>query len=118
MIIGFLFIGVGGSIFDVFNNDIKDSAELTPKYFYTYAVLHMVSLLGVILMYRKKLTGFYIFGVSNLLMPFWAMIITKYMTINWYVVLFSVVSIGLFAINWSKFQANVKKKEKALQNQE
>jgi hypothetical protein len=112
MIIAYVFIGISGSILDVFDSSAGEVDELTPKYFFTYALLHAISLLGVILMYRRRLTGFYLFLAANLAMPFWVYIITRHWKFELWIFLFSVVSIALFAINWNKFKANIKKKEK------
>lgn len=111
----FVFIGLSDSLLDVFDSSSTDVGELTPKYFYTYAILHMVSLLGVIFMYRRRLTGLYIFAVVNLIMPFWVFIVTRHWEFEPWSLLFSIVSIALFAINWNKFKANIKKKEKKKQ---
>lgn len=119
MIIGFVFIGVTGSIADLFDSNATVGNKLTAKDFYTYALLHAISLLGVILMYRRKLAGFYIFAVANMGMVFWFFINGD--TSNsgasgsiswWWVLVFALVSILLFFLNWNKFTANIKKKEK------
>ena len=112
MIIGFLFIGFGGSVMDAFDSSSNSMDELTPRYFYTYAVLHIVSLIGVILMYRRRLVGFYLFAGANILMPFWVYVITQNWKFEPWVLIFSVISIALFGLNWNKFIANIKKKEK------
>lgn len=114
MIIAFLFIGFGGSVLDAFDSSSGSIEELTPRYFYTYSILHIISLVGVILMYRKRLTGFYLFAVANLVMPFWAAIITREWQFEAWMLIFSLVAIALFALNWNKFIANIKKKEKKL----
>lgn len=112
MIIAFAFIGLGGSIMDVFDGSAGAKDDLTPRYFYTYAFLHIVSLVGGILMYRRRLTGFYIFAGVNLIMPFWASIITRTWNFEIWWLVYSVIAIALFALNWNKFIANIKKKEK------
>lgn len=118
MTVGFLFIGVGDMIGDSFNT-IKDAKVNTPpKYFYTYALLHFAALIGVVLMWRKKVMGLYVFSIVTLLMPFWYFIITGVFEFNIYVFLFSVISIGLFAINWNIFTVNARKKEQKQENTE
>lgn len=112
MILGFGFIGLGGSIMDVFDSSAGAKNDLTPRYFYTYAFLHLISLVGGVLMYRRRLTGFYIFAGVNIVMPFWAAIITKKWEFEIWWMIFSLLAIALFAINWNKFIANVRKKEK------
>lgn len=128
MIIGFVFIALTGSIAGLFDGN-KGLGALSPKDFYVYALLHAISLLGVILMYRRKVFGFYIFSVANIGMAFWFFSNGSATTTNgdaaiswWWVLTFSLVAILLFALNWNKFTANIKKKEqkkalKASQNQ-
>ncbi len=115
MTIVFAFIPLVGTLFV----DIFEGSELTAKDFYVYVVLHIISLVGVILMYRRRLFGFYLFAGSNIGMAIWffingdAMDGTDSGSISWWWVLtFSLVSILLFMLNWNKFKANIKKKEK------
>ena len=54
-------------------------------------------------MYRKKITGFYIFAIATFLMPFWELIIKHQFQFSWQVFLFSLVSIGLFALHFFVF---------------
>lgn len=114
MIIVFAFIGLGVMLGD--DKILQDA--LTTKDLFIYVILHGVSLLGVILLYRKKLTGFYIFSVANISMAVWFFILGDAMNSTsdsaiswWWVLTFSLVSILLFALNWNKFTANIKKKE-------
>lgn len=119
MIIVFVFIALTGSIAGLFEGDTGLGTDLTPKDFYVYALLHGISLVGVILLYRRKLTGFYIFAVANIGMAVWFFVNgdatsgSNDAAISWWWVLtFSLVSILLFAMNWNKFTANIRKKEK------
>ncbi len=116
MVIFNLFVSLTYKIGNTFSSDEYIGNELWPKYFMTYSGLHLVALIGAILMYRKKLTGFYIFTVVTLLMPFWEyLIFQEKFKFEFTVLLFSVVAIVLFAVNWRVFDANVKKREKKKQ---
>lgn len=117
MIIGFLFIGLSGSLLNAFDGTRNEVCELTPKYFFTYALVHAVSILGVVLMYRRRLTGLYVFAIANLVMPFWSFIITRcFDKFEWWILIFSLASIGLFALNWNQFLANIRRREKQQTN--
>ncbi len=90
--------------------------ENTSKFFITYAFLHFIAMIGSILLYRKKLTGFYIFSITTILMPFWEYIILGEFSVFFLsTLIFSLASIILFAVNWRVFDANVKKREKKKQ---
>lgn len=114
MTIFFAFIPLVGSMF---GDDFKGT-DLSSQDFYVYVLLHLISLVGVILMYRRYLTGFYTFAAANLAMGIWFFVNGDAMNgkdasaISWWTVFaFSLVSILLFLLNWNKFRANIKKKE-------
>jgi preprotein translocase subunit SecG len=117
MIIAFMFMSLTFKIGNSFTDAQSNLDALTPKYFFTYALVHCVALIGVILMYRKKITGFYIFGVATMLMPFWEFAIKRTFDFNLYIFLFSLVSVGLFALHFYVF-APKKKKELAADSAE
>ncbi|CAG5083612.1 hypothetical protein [Parvicella tangerina] len=115
MTIFFAFIPIVGSMF----GDIFEGTSLSSQDFYVYVLLHLISLVGVILMYRRFLVGFYMFSASNLAMAIWFFINGDAMngedpsSISWWTILaFALISILLFLLNWNKFRANIRKKEK------
>jgi uncharacterized membrane protein len=108
MIVFYLFIGIGKSL-------MKMSAKYQDmqNFGYMYALLHVVSLIGVVLLWRKKLTGFYIFTVANLGMLALIFVFKRSVLItSWEIIaiLFTIFAIGLFALNWNIFDYNVRKK--------
>lgn len=116
MIIGFVFIGFANQIGDFMGGEEQKIApELLIKYFFTYAILHFVSLFGVFGMWRKNVIGFYMFTLANLIMPFWYFFITGYWEFQVWILGFSAISVVLFAINWKAF--NKKKKDKLAINE-
>lgn len=104
MLLYHLFIGVVMSVsaFKLSNFDDEIDA-IGGKYFFTYALLHAIAIFGVILMWRLKKTGFYIFTGATALMPFLYSIMAKQLNIELTLLLFSAAAIGLFAINWKLF---------------
>ena len=90
------------------------------KYFFVYALLHAFALLGTILIWRLKKIGFYIFSISTIIMPFLYLAMTwnletelsdKTSKFEWIVLLFSITTIALFAINWKSLNLVKKKNE-------
>jgi hypothetical protein len=116
MVIFNLFVSLTYKIGNTVSSKDYITHELWPKYFMTYSLLHLVALIGVILMYRKKLTGFYIFSIATICMPFWEyLIFQEKFKFEFTVLLFSIVAIALFGANWRIFDANVRKREKKKQ---
>jgi hypothetical protein len=113
MILFFTLAGVFKSVLGLMQTETMSGPEITSKYLFTYALLHGVSLLGVLFAWRKKVIGFYIFAVANILMPFWYFFITKDFQFETKAFIFSLIAISLFAVNWRVYTANVKKRELA-----
>jgi hypothetical protein len=111
MIIAYLFMALTFKIGNAVTDTMSLMDALTPKYFFTYALVHCAALVGTILMYRKKILGFYIFSIATILMPFWEFIIKRTFQFHVYVFLFSLVSIGLFALHFYVFAPKQKLKE-------
>ncbi len=111
MVIAFMFMSLTFKIGNSFTDAQSNLDALTPKYFFTYALVHSAALLGVILMYRKKITGFYIFGVATILMPFWEFAIKRTFDFDLLIFSFSVISVGLFAIHFYVLAPKQKLKE-------
>jgi len=89
------------------------------KYFFVYACLHALAFIGVVFMWRLKKIGFYIFSTPTFVMPFLYLLMTwdwreglseKSNKIELLIFLFSIISIGLFALNWKSLNL-IKKKE-------
>lgn len=89
------------------------------KYFFVYACLHVLAFIGVVLMWRLKKIGFYIYSIPTFIMPFLYLLMTwnwkdslseKSNKVELIIFLFSMISIGLFAINWNSLNL-IKKKE-------
>ena len=79
------------------------------KYFFVYAFLHALAFIGAVLMWRLKKIGFYVFSIPTFIMPFLHLLMTwnwteslseKSNKIELIILLFAIISIGLFAINW------------------
>jgi len=89
------------------------------KYFFVYACLHALAFIGVVFIWRLKKIGFYIFSTPTFVMPFLYLLMTwnwreglseKSNKIELVIFLFSIISIGLFAVNWKSLNL-IKKKE-------
>ncbi len=106
-----LVTGQTSSIESAGSNGFSTLGELPNQYFVSYSLIHLIAALGVILMYRKKMLGFYIFAVATILMPFWGFFYTKIFEFNLFIILFSVISIGLFALHFYVFAPKQKLKE-------
>jgi hypothetical protein len=90
------------------------------KYFFVYACLHALAFIGVIFMWRLKKIGFYLFSVPTLVMPLLHLLMSwnwreglseKFNKIELIIFLFSIISIGLFAINWKSLNLIQRKEE-------
>jgi len=110
MIIFLLLLSLFTSLAGIFYEESAGDV-LTLSYVFSYMILHVVSLVGVLLAWRKKLTGFYIYAIANGLMPFWRFIMDGKMDWDLTVFVFTAVAIGMFAINWRTYTVNVKKRE-------
>ena len=93
--------------------------EIGAKYFFIYTCLHALAFIGVVLMWRLKKIGFYIFSIPTFILPFLHLLMTwnwreslseKSNKIELVIFLFSIISIGLFAVNWKSLNL-IKKKE-------
>jgi uncharacterized membrane protein len=110
MIIFYLFIGIGKSLMKM-----SDKYQDMQNFGYVYSLLHVISLIGVILLWRKKLTGFYIFTVANLGMLAFIFVFKRTVLISsWEIIaiIFTFCAIGIFALNWNIFDYNIRKKER------
>lgn len=89
------------------------------KYFFVYTCLHALAFIGVVFMWRLKKISFYIYSIPTFVMPFLYLLMTwnwreslseKLNKIELVIFLFSIISIGLFAVNWKSLSL-IKKKE-------
>jgi len=89
------------------------------KYFFVYGCLHALAFIGVIFMWRLKKIGFYLFSAPTFVMPFLHLLMSwswkeglseKSNKIELIIFLFSIISIGLFAVNWKSLNL-IKRKE-------
>ena len=104
MFVGFIFVGlfINSSLAGTMKIPVELLA-LGGKFFVFYAVLHLIAILGVILMWRIKLIGFYLFAGATFIMPFLPIFFTGVFVVDINTLLFSLLSIGLFALNWKLF---------------
>lgn len=95
------------------------------KYFFVYAGLHLIAFIGVVFIWRLKKLGFYLFSISTLVMPFLYLLMTwnwsenlaeKWNKIEPLILIFSVITIGLFAINWKSLNL-IKKKDEEVEKE-
>lgn len=76
--------------------------DFTPKYCFLIATLHGLTILSVLIMYRMKSLGFYIYtsiSIVMLMMPFFLLNITKFSFLPF---IFTFVMIGLYATQLKK----------------
>lgn len=82
---------------------LDDLDMLDHRFYISYVGLHLISIIGVILMWRKKVTGFYIYTLIGILIPFWNSFFLPVFEINYFLLSVSVVFIALFGLNWRTF---------------
>lgn len=83
---------------------LEDLNGLSNRFYISYAGLHGLAILGTILIWRKKLMGFYLFSIVSLLMPFWISFFLPVFSFNFYWLVPSVTFIALFGLNWLAFK--------------
>lgn len=82
---------------------LDDLSGISDRFYISYIGLHFLAILGVILMWRTKLIGFYIFTLVNLLTPFWISFFLPVFSFNPYWLIPSLLFILLFGLNWKTF---------------
>lgn len=82
---------------------LDDLNALSDRFYISYIGLHFIAILGVILMWRAKLMGFYLFTAVNLLLPFWMSFFLPVFSFNFYWLIPSFTFILLFGLNWRTF---------------
>ncbi len=99
VISGLLFLLMVSPNVDVLN----DLNAIDQKFYISYVGLHFIAIVGIMLIWRRNLMGFYIFTFVNLLMPFWLSFFLPVFTFNVYWLIPTVGFIILFGVNWSVF---------------
>lgn len=98
----------------LFSSDVAVVADLQAidlKFYISYAGLHLVTILAVILMWRQKIFGYYLFILTNLLMPFWVSFFLPVFRFNVYFLIPSGVFIFLFGIYFWVLKLKHKKED-------
>ncbi len=98
----------------LFSSDVAVVADLQAidlKFYISYAGLHLVTVLAVILMWRQKIFGYYLFILTNLLMPFWVSFFLPVFRFNVYFLIPSGAFIFLFGIYFWVLKLKHKKEE-------
>jgi hypothetical protein len=96
------------AVFSLLGEDVLKAYKMEEfmkgsKFLFTYAHLHLFSFIAVAMMWRKKLWGFYLYTIMNLLMPVLTFLMLKE-TFPFESLIFAGVMIGLFAINIPVFK--------------
>ena len=92
------------ALFSLLGEDVLMAYKLekfleSTRFLFTYAHLHLFSFLGVVLMWRRKMFGFYLYAFMNLLMPIITYLMLDDTPFPVESLIFSGVMIGLFALN-------------------
>lgn len=82
---------------------LDDLDTLNYRFYISYVGLHFISIIGVILMWRKKITGFYIYTLVGIIIPFWNSFFLPVFEINYFLLAISGIFIALFGVNWKFF---------------
>lgn len=82
---------------------LDDLDTLNYRFYISYVGLHFISIIGVILMWRKKITGFYIYTLVGIIIPFWNSFFLPVFEINYFLLAVSGIFIALFGVNWKFF---------------
>ncbi|MFN3917789.1 MAG: hypothetical protein ACK4K0_08595 [Flavobacteriales bacterium] len=104
------------AVFSLLGEDVLKAYKMEEfmrgsKFLFTYAHLHLFSFVAVAMMWRRKLWGFYLYIIMNLLMPVLTFLMLKE-TFPFESLIFAGAMIGLFAINIPVFKkANVSDEE-------
>ena len=76
--------------------------DFTAKFCFSYAILHGVSLLAAILLYRQKKIGFWLYLLSNVALVVSTFIFLKTLKADYIQITFTLFMIGLFGTQWKK----------------
>ena len=103
-----LFFGFIMALFFIGGTNEAIVEDLGLVFYVVYLCLHGASILGIALMWRLKRLGFYIFCAAHAAMPFAFTVLGDDIELDYTMLIFSGVTIGLFGLNAGLF---FKKKE-------
>lgn len=83
---------------------IDGLSDFTPKFCFSYATLHGLSLFSAILTYRKKKLGLYLYIITNTLMIILLFVLLNTEQFEIIPVIFTLVMIGLFLTQAKKME--------------
>jgi hypothetical protein len=103
------------AIFSLLGEDVLKAYKMEEfmkgsKFLFTYAHLHLFSFISVAMMWRRKIWGFYLYTIMNLLMPVLTFLMLKEV-FPFESLIFAGVMIGLFAINIPVFKKHETERE-------
>lgn len=79
-------------------------ADFTPKFCFSYATLHGLSLFSGILTYRKKLSGLYLYIITNVSMVILPFVLLNNQQFDIVPVAFTLIMIGLYFTQIKKME--------------
>lgn len=82
---------------------LDDLNGLSNRFFASFIGLHGLAIIATVLMWRKKIIGFYVFTIVSLLLPFWMSFFLPVFSLNYYLLIPSIIFILLFGLNWRGF---------------
>jgi hypothetical protein len=100
-----IYMTATGVLFMIRGNNFSENyflEDFTQNFCFTYAALHGVSLLGTILMYRVKKSGFWLYSIGNIALAVSAFVFVESLEIDYLYVSFTLIMIGLFATQLKK----------------
>ena len=99
---------IGAGLYAYLESDFlsqnSELADFTPKFCFSYATLHGLSLISGILTYRKKLSGFYLYLISNVLMVILPFVLLNDARFELVPVVFTLIMIGLYFTQVKKME--------------
>ncbi|MCT4581059.1 MAG: hypothetical protein N4A35_06540 [Flavobacteriales bacterium] len=87
---------------------LDDLDMLDHRFYISYIGLHLISIIAVILMWRKKVIGFYSYTLVGVLIPFWNSFFLPVFELNYFLLGVSGLFIALFGLNWRVFNSQKK----------
>ncbi len=85
------------------NKGLSDTfGDAGPRFFMTFAILHLVSIVGVLQMWRLRSTGFYLILVSNFTMLAMPYLLLDEKDFSWQLATATAILVGLFASQLKK----------------
>ena len=99
---------IGAGLYAYLESDFlaqnSELADFTPKFCFSYAALHGLSLISGILTYRRKLAGLYLYIVSNILMIILPFVLLNNAQFELIPVAFTLILVGLFLTQVKKME--------------